>query len=313
MNKLRNIFLLIALISLSIIDLQFWDTAISNFLFWEFRFPRVVGAAITGIGLSFSGLLMQTLFRNSLAGPYLIGISPGATFGMALFIFFSSAFSFSFEISPLWGSTIGAFSALGLQLLINRGFEHTHRLLLTGLVLGFVFSAATELMQYFGNNEQLREFTFWGMGNFERIEIEHLLSISIPVITGIVLVCFFKNSLDCYLLGDDYAQASGVNPIKIKNLLIWTGAIIAGWLTAYAGPIGFIGLVGPHIAKRLYKTESHSKIMLPAILWGGILAVGADCIAHYSIPGILLPINPISSLIGAPILIISFIRKQNRN
>ncbi len=107
------------------------------------------------------------------------------------FYIFLGAFSFSFEISPLWGSTIGAFSALGLQLLINRGFEHTHRLLLTGLVLGFVFSAATELMQYFGNNEQLREFTFWGMGNFERIEIEHLLSISIPVITGIVLVYFF--------------------------------------------------------------------------------------------------------------------------
>lgn len=313
MKKLRNIFLFAALITLSIIDLQLWDTEISDFLFWEFRFPRVMGAIITGIGLSFSGLLMQTLFRNPLAGPYLIGISPGATFGMALFIFFSSSLTFSFEISPLWGSTIGAFSALGLQLLINRGFGHTHRLLLTGLVLGFLFSAATELMQYFGNNEQLREFTFWGMGNFERIEIKHLLSMALPVISGIILIYSFRNSLDCYLLGDDYAQASGVNPIKIKNLLIWTGAIIAGWLTAYAGPIGFIGLVGPHIAKRLYKTESHSKIIFPAIVWGGILAVGADCIAHYAIPGILLPINPISSLIGAPILIISFIRKPSIN
>ncbi len=310
MKYLGNIFLFIVLIILFLFDLKIWDNEVSNFLFWEFRFPRVMGAVITGIGLSFSGLLMQTLFRNPLAGPYLIGISPGATFGMALFIFLSGTFSLSFEISPIWGSTIGAFSALGLQLLINRGFGHTHRLLLTGLVLGFLFSAATELMQYFGSNEQLREFTFWGMGNFERIEMTHLFSMSSPVFFGIILIYSFRNSLDCYLLGDEYAQASGVSPVKIKNLLIWTGAIIAGWLTAYSGPIGFIGLVGPHIAKRLYKTEKHSKILLPTILWGGILAVGADCIAHYSIPGILLPINPISSLIGAPILILSFIRKQ---
>lgn len=291
------------------------DSLNFNSTFFEFRFPRVLAAILGGATLSLAGLIMQTLFRNPLAGPFLVGITPGATFGMAvnLFLFRElQQLGIDFMGNSIVASVIGALLALLLQLSLNRGFENTTRLLLTGMVLSFLFSAGTDLLQTIGDLETIKQFTFWGMGSFERVTLDQIPILVPPLMAGILIVLGNRFKMDAYLLGDLYAQSSGVAIRNLRILMILSGAILAGIITAYCGPVSFVGLVAPHIAKRLLGSESHSKTLLPSILWGIFLCVSADCIAHNLISGITLQINAIMALIGAPILIGSFSRKLTR-
>ncbi len=307
MNK--NIGLVITLFLLLFFDLH-WDLTPENFqvVFWDFRFPRVMGGMLAGMGLAMSGLLMQSLFRNPLAGPYLVGVTPGANLGMALLIFVPSLLPFN--ITPLLGSILGAILALSLQIFLNQGFGNHLRLLLTGMVLGFVFSAVIEIIEQFGNAEQLKQFSFWGMGSFERILKSDLYSLIIPVILLSLFTAIHSHELNNYLLGDIYAESAGIPVKKLRKMLIAFGALGAGWITAYCGPIGFVGLVSPHIVKRWMNTENHRKIIAPTLLVGAIMCVGADSIAHYLIPDRILQINAICALVGAPILIGSFFKRN---
>jgi iron complex transport system permease protein len=278
-------------------------------IFMQFRRPRVLSAIFTGAGLSLAGLIMQTLFRNPLAGPYLVGITPGATFGIAVLLFAQPIlvhFELNNQFNILTASILGSLFALFLQLILNRGFESTTRLLLTGMVLSFLFAAGVDLLQNLGNIEQIKQFSLWGMGSFERVTPTEIPWLVLPGILGFAFVFWNRFKLDAYLLGDMYALSSGVNVKTLRRAMIWIGAIISGWITAFCGPVSFIGLIAPHVAKHLCKTESHQKILFPTVLWGIFLCVSADILAHELIEGITLQVNAISALIGAPILIMSF-------
>jgi iron complex transport system permease protein len=308
MRRFQLFLLPLAIVGLSLLDLGIFtdDIALNSDIFTQFRIPRVLGALFAGAGLSAVGLIMQTLFRNPLAGPYLLGVTPGASLGMAIVVFSFPGLTNSF--SPLVGSLVGALSALGLQLLMNKGFESTSRLLLTGMVLSFVFGAGVELLQQFGDGEQIKQFTFWGMGSFERIQSDQLFLLLAPTLVGVVYIWWNRYVLDSYLLGDIYAISSGSSINTLRRGMILIGGLLAGWITAYIGPIGFVGLVAPHIAKRLNQTESHGKILLPNLFWGMMLCVSADYLAHHLFEGLILQVNPICALIGAPILLYSFIK-----
>jgi iron complex transport system permease protein len=314
--KAKHIHILLAIITICIIfaDL-FWGMSnlnnplFSDIVFTQFRLPRVAAAALAGGSLAISGLIMQTLFRNPLAGPYLIGITPGASFGIAVSLFAQPLFAhlpWFAEIGTLTASILGALFALMIQLILNKGFSSTTRLLLTGMVLSFLFSAGVDLLQNIGNIEQIKQFSLWGMGSFERVKPNEVSYILIPLIVGFAFVLWNRFKLDSYLLGDVYALSAGVNVTRLRRTMIFVGAIMAGWITAFCGPISFVGLIAPHIAKRIYKNESHQKILIPSIIWGTFLCVSADLLAHHLIEGITLQVNAICALIGAPILIVSF-------
>ncbi len=281
----------------------------NNLIFNEFRLPRVLSAILAGAGLSIAGLVMQTLFRNPLAGPYLVGITPGASFGIALMLFAQPMipfFSQNQELNTLTASILGSLLALFIQLVLNRGFESTTRLLLTGMVLSFLFAAGVDLLQNLGNIEQIKQFSLWGMGSFERVTPDQILWLFYPALAGIIFIVWNRFGLDAYLLGDVVATSSGTNVKRLRRLMIWVGAIVSGWITAFCGPVSLVGLIAPHVAKQVSKTESHQKILFPSILWGIFLCVTADLLAHEMVPGITLQVNAISALIGAPILIMSF-------
>jgi iron complex transport system permease protein len=308
-----NSFLLIAIGICVFWDLDLNSEDINNsFLFWELRFPRVMGSIVVGMALALSGLMMQTLFRNPLAGPYLIGVTPGAGLAVAI-VTLASPLIFgqilTSGISTIAAAFLGALGALFLQFIINRGYEGTHRLLLTGMILSFVFSAITELLQQFANSEQLRSFAFWGMGSFERIQNSHNY-ILLPVVLIAAIVIWLKRfALDAYLLGDLYAESAGVNTKQTKRILILFTAILSALSTAFAGPIAFVGIIAPHLAKRTLNTDSHPKIIVNSLLWGMLICVFSDALAHRLIQDTVLQVNPIISILGAPILLVSFLRK----
>jgi iron complex transport system permease protein len=242
-----------------------------------------------------------------------VGITPGASFGIAVSLFAQPMLAqipYLAEIGTLAASILGALFALMIQLILNKGFSSTTRLLLTGMVLSFLFSAGVDLLQNIGNIEQIKQFSLWGMGSFERVKPNEVSYILIPLIVGFAFVLWNRFKLDSYLLGDVYALSAGVNVTRIRRTMILVGAIMAGWITAFCGPISFVGLIAPHIAKRIYKNESHQKILIPSIIWGTFLCVSADLLAHHLIDGITLQVNAICALIGAPILIISFRKVQ---
>lgn len=312
--KSKHFHILLSVITLVLIfidlfsGIDYQNPLFENIIFTEFRIPRVASAILAGGSLAVSGLIMQTLFRNPLAGPFLVGITPGASFGIAVVLFaqpWLSQFHLA-HISTLTASIVGAFLALSIQLILNRGFASTTRLLLTGMVLSFLFAAGVDLMQNIGNIEQIKQFSLWGMGSFERVRPIDTPILMLPLIVGVFFVAWNRYKLDSYLLGDIYATSAGINVSKIRKSMIWIGAIIAGWVTAYCGPISFVGLIAPHIAKRIYQDESHGVVLFPSILWGMFLCVSADLLAHNLIDGITLQVNAICALIGAPILIVSF-------
>lgn len=314
MKKLLHILFLLAwilgLIFFNLKDMNQLDVWIIE----EFRIPRISGGLLSGMGLALSGLLMQTLFRNALAGPFLIGVTPGASLGMALYIFAGSTWGIGFSmLGASFSSLLGAIAALGLQLFLSKGFNSPTRLLLTGMVMGYVFSAGIQLLQQFGDAEEIQRFTFWGLGSFEQFQQGDWALLLTPtcLITG--LIWSMRNSLDSYLLGDLYAQSTGISLQKTRLILILGGAILAGWITSFAGPIGFVGLVAPHIAKRIVRSESHSKVIIPTLLWGGALCLTADTLAHHLIPHTVLPVNPITAIIGAPVLLYGLLKNQMKS
>lgn len=307
---LHSTALLIWIIVLIGFNLRDYATT-DPWLLIEFRIPRISGSILTGFGLALSGLLMQTLFRNPLAGPFLMGVTPGASLGMAVYIFAGSALGTSYSfLGSTTSSVIGAFSALAIQLSLSRGFSAPLRLLLVGMVMGFVFSAGVQLLQQFGNEQEIQRFTFWGMGSFDQIQRGDWIYLFTPVGLVAVLTWWLRHPLDAYLLGDLYAQGSGISLKNLRVFLIFGGALLAGWITSFAGPIGFIGLVAPHIAKRLIGSESHSRVLIPTLLWGGALCLSADSLAHNLLTNSVLPLNPISALIGAPILLYGLLRAK---
>ena len=287
-----------------------------EYIILHYRLPKAITAVLVGMGLSMSGLLMQTLFRNPMAGPYVLGLSSGASLGVA-FVILGASFMPSFLIPLLLSnygivlaSTIGSSSVLLLVLLVSQRLRDTMAILIIGLMFGSLTSAIVGTLTYFSSAEQLQKFTFWSLGNLGNLSWESVWILSLCVGIGLVLSAFSIKPLNALLLGENYAKSMGLNYSKARLIIIFATSILAGSITAFAGPIAFVGLAVPHIAKLTFQTRNHRVLFWSTLLFGaGIMLV---CDIFTQVPGteVSLPINAVTSILGAPVVIWLLVRKQ---
>ena len=288
-----------------------------EYIIFNFRLPKAITAVLVGIGLSTAGLLMQTLFRNPLAGPYVLGLSSGSSLGVAFLIlgsgllpaFLSKIILSSYGI--ILASCLGSFLVLLLVLLASQRLRDTTTILIVGLMFSSFTGAIVSVLTYFSSADQLQRFTFWSMGSLGNLSWQSILILTITTLIGLVLSLFSIKSLDALLLGENYAKSMGLNLKKSRYTLVFATSILAGSITAFVGPIAFVGLAVPHLSKMLFQTSNHKILFWSTIVIGGILMLLCDTISQ--LPGLdfTLPINSITSIIGAPIVVWLLIRKKN--
>ncbi|PCI12046.1 MAG: iron ABC transporter [Flavobacteriaceae bacterium] len=287
-----------------------WHTIVVNV-----RIPKALTAIMVGAGLSVSGLLMQTLFRNPLAGPFVLGISSGASLGVALLILGTSLFGgITFASTSSFGmaiaASLGSFLVLSAVLIAANKIRNTMSILIIGLMFGSLTSAIISVLVYFSSAEQLQQFIFWGFGSLGNLSWNELAIFGVLFFIGIAFMLFIIKPLNSMLLGENYAKSMGVNMKRTRNYILITTSILTGVITAFSGPIAFVGLAVPHLTKLIFDTSDH-KILIPAVLiCGAILMLVADMIAQMPMSEYTLPINAITSLFGAPIVIWLLVRKR---
>ena len=329
------VLLSIALVALAIGDLAIGTTDIALSDVWaaltggvttdeyrtivcELRLPKVVVAIAAGMALAASGLEMQTLFRNPLAGPYVLGINSGASLGVALFTLAAPVVgALSGSVFMRLGLTgmawIGSAVILILVMFLSRRIKNINVILILGMMLGSAISSVVGILQYLGTEESLKAFVVWTMGSLSTVTVDDL-SIMLPaVVIGLLLAIVAIKSLNMLLLGESYARTMGLRVARSRVVIFLSTTLLAGSVTAFCGPIGFIGLAMPHLARMTFRTADHRVLMPASMLWGAvsmlICCVACDIVAR---GGVMLPINTITSLLGIPIIIIVVLRNRNR-
>lgn len=291
---------------------QTWDYIIVNY-----RLPKAITAILAGTGLSVSGLLMQTLFRNPLAGPYVLGLSSGSSLGVAFLVMGAglipgilSAWLLS-SYGLILASCTGSFCVLLAVLIVSERLRDTMAILIVGLMFGSFASAIVSILTYFSTAEQLQKFTFWAMGNLGNLSWLSLSILGGCVLSGLLVAILCLKPLDALLLGENYARSLGLNYRRAQYLIIIATSLLAGSITAFAGPIAFVGLAVPHMAKLFFRTSNHKTLFFGTLAFGAIIMLICDILCQFPGSDITLPVNAITSVIGAPVVIWLLIRKQN--
>lgn len=286
-----------------------------EYILLNFRIPKALTSIIAGSGLAVSGMLMQTLFRNPLAGPFVLGLSSGASLGVAMVLMGSIFFGglAGFFLSS-WGlvlsASLGSLSVLIAVMLAARHLKDTMALLIIGIMFANLTSAVVSILAYFSGAEQLQQYVFWSFGSLGNLSWSELGILSIFWIAGTILALACVKNLNSLLLGEHYARSLGVNLSRNRTVLIISTSLLAGGITAFAGPIAFIGLAVPHLVRQVISTNDH-RIMLPAVVMGGAcLMLFCDTVAQLPGSPHTLPINAITSLVGAPVVIWLLVRKR---
>jgi iron complex transport system permease protein len=282
----------------------------------KFRLPKALTALIVGVALSLSGLQMQTIFRNPMAGPDVLGISSGASLGVAFVILgFSSNLSAD-NISGLgnWilvaASWAGAGAVMFLIMIISARVKDIMTILILGIMLSAGISAIVTIMQYFSNESMLKAYVIWTMGSLGNLTESQLRVLLISVSAGVILCLASIKMLNALLIGENYAGSIGLN-IKLARFLIFTcTSILAGSVTAFCGPIGFIGIAVPHITRIIFKTSDHRILVPGTILAGGSMMLLSDIISQLPGSESVLPLNSVTSLIGIPVVIWIILRNR---
>jgi iron complex transport system permease protein len=273
-----------------------------------FRFPRVATAVLAGIGLSVSGLLMQTLFQNPLAGPYVLGINAGAGLLVALSIMTGVGF-LSNDLGLIGAALLGAFAS-GLIILLSSLYVKTRiSLLLIGIMFGSFSGALINVVQSYSSPNDLKSFMLWSFGSLQQVDFTQLGIFSLVTVIGLVLTLFLVKPLNLLVLGDKNASLMGVNLKSIRFIIILVTAIFVGIITAFCGPIAFIGLIVPNIVKTIYRTADHLILLVGTMLVGAILLLICDITMQLLNDVVLLPLNALTALIGAPVVIWIIVKK----
>lgn len=284
----------------------------------EYRLPQAVTALFAGIGLSISGLLMQTLFRNPLADPSILGISSGASLGVALVVLLTGQLSgMAVSTMPGWstvGVTIaafaGAFLVLLLILALSSRLNSMVSLILVGIMIAYIAGSVTDVLKFFSQKEDVHTFVIWGFGSFSNVGKSQLLYIILCILMGSIGAFLLSKSLNLLLLGERYAENLGLNIRRASLLVILVSGFLMAVITAFCGPIAFIGLAVPHLARFTYHTSNHFVLIPATAVIGMDLALLCNLIAR--LPGFdgNLPINSVTALIGAPIVIYVIFHRQ---
>jgi iron complex transport system permease protein len=277
----------------------------------NFRLPKALTAILTGAALSVAGLMMQTLFRNPLAEPYILGVSSGASLGVAL-VTMASGFLPLVLMNSGWAmilaAVIGGALVLFMVLGVSFRIQNAVSLLIVGIMFGTIAGSIVSVMQNFSNPDAIKLFIMWTFGSLSAVTWTYMQVLLPVILLGLMMAMLLHKRLDVLLLGDNYARGLGVSVIQTRFLIILSTGLLAGGITAFTGPIAFIGVAIPHIARGIFNTSIH-KILIPAtILCGASLLLICDILSQ--LPTYTLPINTISSLFGAPIILWIILKKK---
>lgn len=279
-----------------------------EYIVLQYRLPKAIVAILVGISLALSGLLMQTLFRNPMAESYVLGISAGAGLGVAVVLMGGAllpAFITPYLTSTytlLLTSVVGSVFLLVLVLAVSNRVKSVVTVLIVGLMFGSLANAIIAILTYFSEADQLKKYVVWMSGSLGNLTQEMILLFVGVVSIGLGLSLFLIRRLDALLLGDAYAASLGINVKQTRNLIIIATGLLAGGTTAFVGPIAFIGLAVPHMARLLWRTHTHRTLIGACVLLGSILLLLCDMLTQVN-PNALLPINAITAILGAPIVI----------
>lgn len=332
MNRSHRASLLLlstALVGLAVADVSVGSTRIplSQLLFavvdpaaaggdilWQFRLPKVITCIAAGGALAIGGLLMQTLFRNPLAGPDVLGLSAGASLAVAVLVLMGNSLGLLWLTENSWSLALAASAGSAVVFLIVIGIakwvrDHTS-LLIVGLMIASAVSALVGVMQYLSRADDLQTFIIWTLGNVGSTTWNEIAVIVPLFLVGTLLSVSLMKPLNGWLLGDHYAASIGVDIKKVRFLLVSVTSLLTGMVTAFCGPIAFVGLAVPHLIRLLIPTTNH-KILLPAVgIGGGVLLLFCDILAHIGATHQVLPLNVVTSLIGAPVVIVLVVRNK---
>ena len=284
---------------------------VSKVIVIEYRLPQAITAIAVGIALGVAGLILQTVFRNPLAGPSVLGVSSGASLGVALVVFAGSIYQFDLlastsvfhEISIVLAALLGSLLVLSIIIFASRRISNVVTILILGIMIGYTVSAIVGVIQFFSRAEELHAYILWGLGSFSKTSVNQSIFLLMASVLVTSVVFFYPKGLNALLLGDNYASSIGVHVKKVQVTMI----IIAGLLivlgTVFTGPIAFVGLAIPHLARNFFKTSDHRFLIPAVIIFGVALTLACNLIAKMPGYDTSLPINAVTSLVGAPVII----------
>lgn len=281
----------------------------------NFRLPKAVTALLVGASLSAVGLQMQTLFRNPMAGPYVLGVSSGASLGVALFLLGLPLFGISTNgaissIGVVGAAWIGSALIMSVVLAVTARIKDIMVVLILGMMFGSAATAVVEILQYLSPEGALKSFVVWTMGSLGSVSREQLLIMAPVMILGLALSVSLIKPLNAMLLGENYASTMGINIRRTRLMISAITVMLAGTVTAFCGPIGFIGLAVPHIARMTFREADH-RIMMPAsMLLGALIMLFCDVASQLPANDMTLPINTVTALIGIPVVVVVIVRNH---
>lgn len=297
-----------------------YSNEIGTNIIFSSRLPQALTAVVAGAGLAVSGLQMQTVFRNPLAGPSVLGISNGSALGVAFVVLLSgriggvalSRLGYLGDAAISVAAIIGALAVLSLILWVSQKVNGNVTLLIIGVMIGYLANAIIGVMKFLSPEEDVKAFVVWGLGSFSRVSGDEMMFFIIQMCILLPLACLLVKPLNLMLLGDNYASNLGLNIRRARLLIIVSSGILVAIVTAYCGPIMFIGMAVPHLARAIFRTSNHRVLMPGTALCGAVLALFCNLIAR--MPGFegALPVNSVTALVGAPIIAaILFGRRRN--
>lgn len=287
-----------------------------EYIILENRLPQTLTAILCGASLSVCGLMLQTAFRNPLAGPDVFGISSGAGLGVALVMLLlggtvsTSIFTVSGFLAILTAAFVGAIAVTALILFLSTLVRNSVLLLIVGIMVGYVSSSAVSLLNFFASEEGVKSYMVWGMGNFGGVSMNHIPLFSILCLIGIIASFLLVKPLNILLLGPQYAESLGISTRQIRNILLVVVGLLTAITTAFCGPISFIGLAIPHIARLLFRTENHQILLPGTVLSGAAITLLCNFICYLPGESGIIPLNAVTPLIGAPVIIYVIIQRR---
>ncbi|MGL5981264.1 MAG: iron chelate uptake ABC transporter family permease subunit [Phocaeicola sp.] len=333
-NSYYALFLVLLILILFVANLLFgavnipleavWNTLLGNevekaswtFIVWESRLPQAFTALFCGSALAVSGLLLQTAFNNPLAGPSILGITSGSSLGVALIMLASGgvltagSFTLSGFLPVILGAFIGSMVVMSLLLFLSSLVKSSIMLLIMGIMIEYITNSAISLLNFFSTAEGVHSYMIWGMGNFSGVSFQQLPYFILFVSMGLLLSILLIKPLNAMLLGVRYAENLGVNIRRTRNLLLLTTGLLTAITTAFCGPISFLGLAVPHIARLLLGTSNHNSLLPMTLLLGGAVALLCNLICVLPSQTSIIPLNAVTPILGAPVILYVIINQR---
>lgn len=287
-----------------------------RYIILETRLPQAITACLCGAALAVCGLLLQTAFKNALAGPSIFGISGGAGLGVALVMLLmggtmsAGQYELTGFVAILAGAFMGAMSVTAVIFLFSTLVRNSVMLLIIGVMIGFMSSSIISLLNFFATEEGVKSYAVWGMGNFGGVTMKHMPFFASTTLLGLFASLLLIKPLNALLLGEEYAENLGINTIRVRNSLLAVTGLLTAVTTAFCGPVAFIGLAVPHIARMLLSTENHRQLLPATLLTGAVVALTCNLLCHLPGENGVIPLNAVTPLLGAPVIIYVIMKRM---